>query len=145
MQTFLPYKSFKKTAECLDYRRLGKQRVEAYQLVLLMCRPEQKAWRNHPAFKMWDGYDYALIDYGLTMCEEWKRRGYKDTLTEKFQELKNLVPYRNSNFPKWLGKQDFHASHRAALLYKNYDYYKQFNWKEEPKQEYVWNEGENNE
>ena len=33
MQTFLPYKSFKKSAETLDYQRLGKQRVEAMQII----------------------------------------------------------------------------------------------------------------
>lgn len=29
MQTFLPYPDFKKSAQCLDYRRLGKQRVDS--------------------------------------------------------------------------------------------------------------------
>jgi len=32
MQTFLPYADFKESAQCLDYRRLGKQRVEAKQI-----------------------------------------------------------------------------------------------------------------
>lgn len=35
VNTFLPYKSFKKTAESLDRARLGKQRVEAYQILNL--------------------------------------------------------------------------------------------------------------
>ena len=33
MQTFLPHRSFSKSAETLDYRRLGKQRVEAKQIL----------------------------------------------------------------------------------------------------------------
>ena len=33
MQTFLPYPDFVKSAQCLDYRRLGKQRVEAKQIL----------------------------------------------------------------------------------------------------------------
>jgi hypothetical protein len=33
MQTFLPYPDFKKSIKALDYRRLGKQRVEAYQII----------------------------------------------------------------------------------------------------------------
>ena len=33
MQTFLPYPSFDASAKVLDYRRLGKQRVEAYQIL----------------------------------------------------------------------------------------------------------------
>ena len=32
MQTFLQYPDFEKTFKCLDYRRLGKQRVEAMQI-----------------------------------------------------------------------------------------------------------------
>ena len=27
MQTFMPYSDIKKSVECLDYKRLGKQRV----------------------------------------------------------------------------------------------------------------------
>jgi len=37
VQTFLPYPDFKKSAECLDFRRLGKQRVD--QLLT-------KSWTN---------------------------------------------------------------------------------------------------
>lgn len=33
MQTFMPYQSFKRTAKVLDQRRLGKQRVETYQIM----------------------------------------------------------------------------------------------------------------
>ncbi len=33
MQTFLPYESFEKSAQTLDWRRLGKQRVEGMQII----------------------------------------------------------------------------------------------------------------
>ena len=33
MQTFLPYPDFARSARCLDNRRLGKQRVESYQIL----------------------------------------------------------------------------------------------------------------
>ena len=33
MQTFLPYESFKQSARVLDWRRLGKQRVEGMQII----------------------------------------------------------------------------------------------------------------
>ena len=32
MQTFLPYADFQRSAQVLDYKRLGKQRVEALQI-----------------------------------------------------------------------------------------------------------------
>jgi len=54
MQTFLPQISFKESAECLDNRRLGKQRVEAMQIMKALLLPEY-GWKNHPAVKMWKG------------------------------------------------------------------------------------------
>ncbi len=43
MQTFLPHESFKKSFKVLDYRRLGKQRVEAHQVLnVLIGRTETK-------------------------------------------------------------------------------------------------------
>ena len=108
-----------------------------------MCKPGQKAWHNHPCFKMWDGYDFALIEYGFVICSEWVDRGYKDTLKDKFLDiLVSSFPYENTKYPKWLGNEEFHSRHRAALLAKNYEWYSQFGWKEEPKIDYIW--GTNN-
>ena len=39
MQTFLPYPSFEETASILDYRRLGKQRVEGFQILNIITQP----------------------------------------------------------------------------------------------------------
>ena len=40
--------------------------------------------------------------------------------------------------PDWLGNKKFHASHRANLLRKDYEYYSKFGWGENPKSPYVW-------
>jgi hypothetical protein len=50
MQTFLPYSSFEESARILDYRRLGKQRVEAWQ-ILRSLDGITKGWSNHPAVR----------------------------------------------------------------------------------------------
>ena len=64
MQTFLPHESFKKSLKVLDWRRLGKQRVEAHQVLnVLLGRTETKGWVNHPITRMWDGYEPALQLY----------------------------------------------------------------------------------
>ena len=56
MQTFLPDKSFVNSSRILDYRRLGKQRVEARQIYnILIGNTKSNAWRNHPAVLMWRG------------------------------------------------------------------------------------------
>ena len=58
MQTFLPYTDFIKSAKCLDYKRLGKQRVEAKQILNILLGETTKAgWTNHPAVLMWSGYE----------------------------------------------------------------------------------------
>src|SRR5690606_11138493 len=52
MQTFLPYEDFAATAQVLDQRRLGKQRVEALQVLRGLTRPGY-GWRHRPAVSMW--------------------------------------------------------------------------------------------
>lgn len=133
MQTFLPYANFYKSAQCLDYKRLGKQRVEAWQ-ILQTLTGQSKGWANHPAVKMWKGYEKVLTIYGVIVCEEWKSRGYKDTLLNRFYALDTT----NFLIPKWLGDESFHASHRSKLLRKSPGYYGQFGWTESPDLPYVW-------
>lgn len=134
MQTFLPYPDFARSAACLDYRRLGKQRVEAWQIYQALTRPDY-GWQNHPAVKMWRGYPKTLLTYGMAVCEAWLERGYKDTLLDRFTY--EWDSHSNDN-PKWLGEEPFHSSHRAALLFKDPKHYSTFGWSEQPKLDYVW-------
>ena len=124
MQTFLPYADFKRSAQVLDYKRLGKQRVETWQ-VLRALRGETRGWRNHPASRMWNGYEKALIEYGLVMCDEWKRRGYKDTMTDRFLEEFGKIDGAVV-MPPWIGDEQFHRSHQSNLLRKDEMFYRQF-------------------
>lgn len=119
MQTFLPYADYQKTAESLDYRRLGKQRVEAMQILrILRNETERKGWRNHPAVIMWRGYEGELARYGATICREWINRGYNDS----------LLPYFESRIyecdpPSWLGNPAFHTAHQSNLIRKLPEHY----------------------
>lgn len=138
IQTFLPYSSFFKSAECLDYRRLGKQRVECKQILQALLGVS-KGWRNHPATKMWEGYEQALIEYSLHMCNEWIRRGYKDTLRDNyFLQLELSQNINGYEYPKWLGDERLHRSHRSNLLRKDFDYYSKFGWAEPDNLPYWW-------
>lgn len=119
MQTFLPYPSFVRSAAVLDRQRLGKQRVEAYQ-ILRALRGESKGWLNHPATKMWRGYETALGFYGWVMCDEWMQRGYKDSLSTKIVDLQGSGDIVK---PPWVGDDAFHLSHRSNLLRKNPEHY----------------------
>lgn len=132
MQTFLPLPSFKASAQALDYRRLGKQRVEAMQLLNVLTGATAKVgWRNHPAARMWRGYEQALGAYMNEMIHEWVSRGYRNTM--------QLWPITGPIImPPWFGDKAFHASHRSNLLRKAPSHYGAFNWPEGPDLPYVW-------
>ena len=132
MQTFLPYKSFENSVKSLDYRRLGKQRVEAKQILnVLLNRTETKGWRNHPITKMWIGYENALKEYFNTCVKYWINQGYNNTM--ELEEIEGDIVY-----PHWLGDDLFHSSHRANLLRKDQEYYSKFMWTENSDSPYAW-------
>lgn len=137
MQTFLPHPEFWRSARVLDTRRLGKQRVEALQ-ILLALSDETAGWQRHPAVLQWRDHRAVLASYGETMCIEWLNRGYRDTCRPKLQQYFALYQETENLTPWWLGHELYHKSHRAALLHKNPAHYSQFNWTEEPKLDYFW-------
>ena len=126
MQTFLPYADFEESVKVLDYRRLGKQRVETYQILkaLLQEGGLRGGWAKHPASRMWEGYELALLRYQEVTCHEWTDvRNFKDTCWEKSWELfskEQQADYLagNYDYPDWLGDDDFHAAHRSNLVRK---------------------------
>jgi len=135
MQTFLPLPSFNASIRCLDNKRLGKQRVEALQILRALYGEYKKtgAWENHPATKMWRGYEKALIFYKDSCIEEWIRRGFNNTM--------EFTKEHSFSYPWWLGDVNFHASHRSNLLRKNPEHYSQFGWTDTPDLPYVWPAG----
>ena len=86
MQTFLPYKNFEKSAQVLDWRRLGKQRVEGMQIInAIEQKPRKdgkpyKGWVNHPCSVMWKPYVPALKHYTNIIITEWINRGYNNNM-----------------------------------------------------------------
>lgn len=46
VNTFLPYACFVKSAKALDYKRLGKQRVEAFQIINILDNKTAKKGIN---------------------------------------------------------------------------------------------------
>ena len=93
---------FAVVAQSLDNKRLGKQRVEAYQ-ILNTLTGKSNGWTNHPATKMWQGNEWQLANYGYEICQEWVSRGFKDSLEERFWNF--LSENRNLHKPKpWWAK-----------------------------------------
>lgn len=119
MQTFLPYSDFTASAQVLDDKRLGKQRVEAKQIILALTLPEY-GWKHHPATKLWEGKVHDLACYAIAMCKEWKRRGFQDSLEPFFQEY--VDPTLDFTTGRYCGWQ-LHESHQANLVWKDYWHY----------------------
>ncbi|MDR7280366.1 hypothetical protein J2S41_007144 [Catenuloplanes atrovinosus] len=125
------------SARVLDTKRLGKQRAETLQVLRGLTRPGY-GWRNHPAVKMWRGFEEALVRYGLDVCVAWQERGHADTvaatLITDYAAARGRSPAdvtirtqaqleRVCAVPPWLGDEAFHLSHRSALLRKDPDHY----------------------
>jgi hypothetical protein len=127
MQTFLPYADFRKSLESLDYRRLGKQRVEALQIVNAL-EGRSKGWVNHPATRMWAPYLDALKHYHNIAINVWVEKGYRNT-------MKHFIVPEKYFQPHFLGNYEFHLSHRSNLFHKSPADYPQFEMEFIP---YVW-------
>lgn len=144
MQTFVPFSSFTASANVLDYRRLGKQRVECKQLLSslgyeivdgdLIPTGKIAGWNQHPASSMWKGYELCLAEYQRIMIMEWIMRGYNNTMVYLSADKVN-TDYPS---PPWLGDDRIHSSHRSNLLRKDHEFYGKFNWTEPHDMPYQW-------
>ena len=134
MQTFLPYSDFDRCAEVLDDRRLGKQRVEALQIMRALTA-EVYGWKSHPAVLMWKGHEEALAAYAMAICAEWCHRGFADTCAATiradahsagvFSVRSQAELLAADRLPPWLGDESLHRSHRSALVRKDPAWYRE--------------------
>ena len=131
MQTFLPYPSFTESMACLDDSRLGNQ---VYREGITLLRG---GWPNHPASKMWRGYEGALAKYLWAGCLELQKRGRDYSGRDWFELIRTHGPDDPLD-PPWLGDPAFHASHRSNLLRKDSVWYGKYGWTEPHDLEYVW-------
>lgn len=70
-----------------------------------------------------------LAEYGLSICVEWKERGYKDTCYEKIGDMLVQFPSESLKEPGWLQEEAVHISHRSNLVRKDPGHYSKF-WPE---------------
>lgn len=127
MQTFVMYKSHPRTMSVLDMPRLGKQRAETRQ-ILESLRGESGGWSHHPAVQMWEGYEPALVLYGLFVCHEWRIvRGLNDNTWGYFAKMaaeygiagvEPIPTGQDVENPPWLDDTWVLRSHRSNLVRK---------------------------
>jgi hypothetical protein len=130
MQTFLPYSDFKESAKVLDTKRLGKQRVEAMQIV--NCIQNRTGWQHHPIVRMWTPNVESLMYYHNVIIDEWISRGFRNNMPHYHINSEDV------DYPGWLGKEKIHKSHRSNLLRKSPKWYSKFGWEEDDSLPYVW-------
>lgn len=121
--------------EYLDQKRLGKQRIEAAQILeILLQKPilpkslqsivpvdfTTLIWKSHPAVLMWAEHEQWLLSYLDVCIGEWCNRGYLNNIVVPEYDQSSQDP------PKWLGHGPFHRSHRSNLLRKFPAHYRQF-------------------
>jgi hypothetical protein len=130
VQTFLPYPDFAESAQVLDQSRLGKQRVEALQVLRAVTLPGY-GWQNHPAIAMWRGHRTALTAYALAITDEWIAQGHADTVRPQVLEFApeldggaEAVELVARDLPRWLGDAAVHRSHRSKLVQKEPEWYR---------------------
>jgi hypothetical protein len=147
VQTFLPYPDFAASAAVLDTARLGKQRVEALQVLRALTYPSY-GWKRHPAVRMWAGYARGVASYGLAVCAAWTTQGRPDTCAETIvaditaaglaSPLSQAELAALHELPPWLGDDRVDDSYRAALVRKDPAFYRSIFPDADPALPYFW-------
>jgi hypothetical protein len=119
VNVFILTDSPKECVKYLDYRRLGKQRVEAKQIIDVIEK-KSGGWYDHPVTKMWINNVEALKYYFNCCVDEWSKRGYKNTM-EKFVFDSEI---NEADILPWFYKnKQIQNCYKASLLRKNTEYY----------------------
>nr|MDO8084369.1 pyrimidine dimer DNA glycosylase/endonuclease V [Candidatus Sigynarchaeum springense]MDO8118573.1 pyrimidine dimer DNA glycosylase/endonuclease V [Candidatus Sigynarchaeota archaeon] len=123
MPTFITGFDMEESARHLDSKRLGKQRVEALQ-ILRANLSLSKGWKNHPVTKTWKGYEPFLLKvYLKAIMGEWERRGYKNVKCVIMRdEIAGMIGGAEPVRPEWLTER-FILSHKSNLVRKKPEHY----------------------
>ena len=148
MQTFLTHwhedalTVFRVTAKELDWQRLGKQRVEALQIINTITRSHDAhsqdariGWVNHPAVRMWRERETLPILwlYHDVMIQEWIDRGYRNNMAF----MRGTDQYWFPKTPAWI-TPELVRSHQSNLIRKKPEHYRRL-WPDVPDDlPYIW-------
>jgi hypothetical protein len=136
MQTFLPEPSYSNSVNVLDNKRLNKQIVETYQILVALHDPNY-GWRNHPAVRMWRGSETGLVVYGHYACQEFYSRNEKNHKLDLLFSTLDDPNYNKLVYPIWYDN-DFCLAHQSNLIRKNPTHYKVY-WPNTPDNlSYIW-------
>jgi hypothetical protein len=133
VNTFVTAPTVEECASNLDNKRLGKQRVEAKQIIDILESNKVQGFSNHPIVGQWRGFTQALKVYYNAMFDEWAERGFKNEKLSRYQivqdpKLSHLVKDPNEivvMFPAWFFSPIMHLTHKCDLYRKKPEFYGQ--------------------
>ena len=144
MQVFLPEPTYPRCAEVLDTKRLVKQLLEGRQIMTVLAgESPSNAWRNHPAVKMFAGYEHDLYFYLKAIRNEMRNRGYKwennwAVIQDTYKRNFAFTPYER---PYWMEDDSMFErviiTHRGRLWEKNREEYPQYETEGDMYMDYV--------
>lgn len=141
VNTFVVDSDLARNASLLDTKRLGKQRIEAKEIIDILesldrgVIPKKKGWMNHPATKMWYGYTNALKVYYNYILTEFKKRSDHNTMQYYDIDVSLYYvnpyigngnfkfPFTEYSFPPWFAFPPFILAQRASLIRKSPEIY----------------------
>lgn len=133
MQVFLSESTFSGCAEVLDTKRLVKQLLEGRQIMTVLAGEQNgNGWKNHPAVKMFEGYETTLYAYLVAIKNEMIKRGYKweknwaviqDTYDRHFKNELQGYPFWMRDAESW---NRVMITHRGRLWEKDPIHYAQY-------------------
>lgn len=130
MQVFMSEFVFDDTAQVLDTKRLVKQLLEGRQIMSVLAGEQNgNGWKNHPAVRMFEGYEKALYAYLKAIKNEMQTRGYK--WEKNWEVIEDLYSRHFKNetqgYPLWMRDPEtwkrVMITHRGRLWEKDPAHY----------------------
>lgn len=149
MQTFITDINFNKSAQNLDRARLGASIYESIHILASLLKVNEnlitpkRDVSNHPASKLWIGWEGCLLNYIRIHIGEWRNRGYKSKINfNNYRMLCYEIPYEyikkaeGYTIPDWVTKKVI-DTHRNCLYRKRPDFYP-IEWRGDMEMQYSW-------
>lgn len=145
MNIWLPYPNMRLSVHVLDVSTLARQRRDAVHLLKILAGRSGGRYRFERAVDLWRGSEGALCYYAQACFDEMEARGYGTAhfgprTADGARDWRYPVEWVTAEPlpPDWVGVERLHASHRAALLRRDGEWYAQFCWAEAPVTDLFW-------
>ena len=137
MQSWILDKDFYKSASYLDRNRLQANIYENIHILASLLDVNDKLVnpkrnvKNHPASKLWIGYEGILLDYIYCHLQKWNRLGYRQGVNYKNFKILRLEVLINliDPIPLWI-TDELIETHRSVLIQKEIEKENNFDFDE---------------